>query len=362
MDSNVRVVSVDNVGRCILAARDIQAGDTVLEDEAVMLAPGGGDRVCLECGVECEVSCPDCSLPLCCQGGKHEAECDPRLVFPSHTSRHLGVAILRLLRCMDTMDNREVVTGLMSHLAERRCDPDYHHMLTTVRSLEPVLGHSYSEDQLLELAGIILTNTVQCNMVPGGADTGIGLYPTFSLLSHSCVANTRREADDGKIRLIATVNIPEGEQVLTSYKNPLLGSVARRCHFPRIWYFDCECRRCCDPTELGSHLSSLRCDQCSHGLLLPAHPRAHNSPWSCAQCQHTLSSHQTMTKTISMYRTLLACPLNVDIISKLINHLETLAHPQHYVIIQVNSKYHSKTENSHFGNIFSGQVEDDQHS
>ena len=87
----------------------------------------------------------------------------------------------------------------------------------------------------------------------------IGLFPVFSLLSHGCVANIRKEADRSKTLVVATVHIEDGEQILTSYKNPLLSSVSRRAHFPRIWYFDCECRRCCDPTELGSHTSTIRC-------------------------------------------------------------------------------------------------------
>ena len=82
----------------------------------------------------------------------------------------------------------------------------------------------------------------------------------------------------------ATVHIEDGEQILTSYKNPLLGSVSRRTHFPRIWYFDCECRRCCDPRELGSHMSTIRCLMCP-GMMVPSHPLSYHSPSQCDQCQ-----------------------------------------------------------------------------
>ena len=66
----VTVSSLPMVGRCALAARDIEAGEVVMEDEAVMVSPGGGRRVCLECGAGLpeEVTCTQCGLPVCCAG------------------------------------------------------------------------------------------------------------------------------------------------------------------------------------------------------------------------------------------------------------------------------------------------------
>ena len=110
-------------------------------------------------------------------------------------------------------------------------------------------------EEILRWAGIVLTNTASCNSLQGGEEVScIGLFPVFSLLSHGCVANTRRDTDRGRLRIIATVNIKAGEEIVSSYKNPLLGSVSRRSHFPTVWYFDCDCARCQDPQELGSNL------------------------------------------------------------------------------------------------------------
>ena len=66
----VTVSSLPGVGRCALAARDIEAGEVVMEDEALMVSPGGGRRLCLECGagVTEEVTCSQCGLPVCCSG------------------------------------------------------------------------------------------------------------------------------------------------------------------------------------------------------------------------------------------------------------------------------------------------------
>ena len=42
-------------------------------------------------------------------------------------------------------------------------------------------------------------------------------------------------------------------------------------------HFECLCTRCKDPTELGSHGSSIRCGECQKGFLIP-------SKWECNKC------------------------------------------------------------------------------
>ena len=300
----IRVEERVVVGRCLVASRDLQAGDLVLEDEAVVVVPGGGETLCLECGQETEEKCEKCGLAVCCDGPQHQTECQYNLSFPSNTTTHLGVAVVRLLHL--TQDwRRDEVYKLMDHLESRQTDPDWEMMETVVSCLEASLAGRYGREEILRSAGIILTNTASCNSLQGGEDHCIGLFPVFSLLSHSCVPNTRRDTDRGRMVVTATVPIKEGEQIVTSYKNPLLGSVSRRCHFPRVWYFDCECPRCGDPSELGSHLSTLLCQDCG-SLLLPSHPLHHNSPWTCSSCSLSLSSHQAMARCVTMYWALLA--------------------------------------------------------
>ncbi len=44
----------------------------------------------------------------------------------------------------------------------------------------------------------------------------------------------------------------------------------RRKKLKEKWFFDCNCKRCDDPTDLGSHVSTLRCSEenCSDGLVM----------------------------------------------------------------------------------------------
>jgi len=52
------------------------------------------------------------------------------------------------------------------------------------------------------------------------------------------------------------------------------------------WFFDCECPRCLDPTEMGSLMSAVKCSDCESGNLLPIDPKDLDSDWLCSQCKH----------------------------------------------------------------------------
>ncbi len=40
------------------------------------------------------------------------------------------------------------------------------------------------------------------------------------------------------------------------------GNIRRRDDIQRYWYFNCACQRCLDPTEMGTYMSAIRCNQC----------------------------------------------------------------------------------------------------
>jgi hypothetical protein len=114
----------------------------------------------------------------------------------------------------------------------------------------------------------------------GGVPRAHALYPVFSITNHCCVANTRHGREGEAFCLVATVDIAKGEEVTTAYNSPGLGSIARRPQFRQLWHFDCCCRRCADPAELGSLASALACPACP-AHLLPTAPLDAQSDWIC---------------------------------------------------------------------------------
>lgn len=70
----------------------------------------------------------------------------------------------------------------------------------------------------------------------------------------------------------ASVNVPENEELFASYTHSLSPTMLRREHLREGKYFDCECSRCADPTELGTHMSTLKCTKCDNGVVMSTNP------------------------------------------------------------------------------------------
>ena len=104
---------------------------------------------------------------------------------------------------------------------------------------------------------------------------------------------------------------------------------------PRKTHFYLSGERCSDATELGTNLSSLRCPMCA-GTMVSTHPTSYHSPWKCDTCHYTWSCHQVMSLNVRMYRGLVTCPETAEDLLSFIRRLETVAHPHHYIVLQVD--------------------------
>lgn len=63
------------------------------------------------------------------------------------------------------------------------------------------------------------------------------------------------------------------------------GTHERKEHLMVGKYFVCTCNRCIDPTELGTHLSSLKCHSCNKGFIISSNPQKEYSHWQCTSCE-----------------------------------------------------------------------------
>lgn len=62
------------------------------------------------------------------------------------------------------------------------------------------------------------------------------------------------------MKYLLTLNNNRGEHLNTMYTNALWGTQERRAHLMSTKYFKCSCKRCSDPTELGTNFSTLVCN------------------------------------------------------------------------------------------------------
>ena len=118
------------------------------------------------------------------------------------------------------------------------------------------------------------------------------------MMAHDCLPNTRHVFDEETlaISIYATRDIFKREPVTATYTQTLWDTTRRRAHLKIAKCFDCTCKRCCDPTELGTFASSILCCICE-GLVVSENPLENDSAWKCLSCNKVFSGIQ-VNKTL----------------------------------------------------------------
>jgi len=199
-----------------------------------------------------------------------------------------------------------------------------------------------TKDEVLRGIGIFCTNAAYM-----GHKNGRWLLPTFSFLSHSCVCNSRFFiSPHGGVVVRAQSLIKAGEEITISYFPTNRGNILRRQTIEDLWYFRCSCARCLDDTELGTFLSCVKCRKCQDGIFLPS-STSQESDWKCNACGLSISENTLIKLTRTLQEE--AKVKEPDDIISMIEKLEAVLHPQHFLIMELKQKWVSKaseTENS----------------
>ena len=132
------VMVTEEVGRCMVAARDIRAGETIFrETEPLVIGPGHeGPPLCLVCLAPCDggVTCDGCGYPVCDQqcGAEHQVtrECGllaraPAPVFPepgsvSEAAYHPILPLRLLLTMREDAAKARMAELFMDHMEDRK--------------------------------------------------------------------------------------------------------------------------------------------------------------------------------------------------------------------------------------------------
>ena len=188
-----------------------------------------------------------------------------------------------------------------------------------------------SERGIHNVTGIIDVNGMEMRLENGEA---IGIYPLFAMLEHSCTPNIKFSLNAKRQVIVkAAVDIKAEENLSIMYTNILWGTSARRDHLKTSKYFLCSCRRCADPTELGTHFSAHRCGTCPLGFLIPAAPLDEKAVWICTNCDKTTPAEDILERTLRVgeeVENVLAVP-SLNSLEDMIDRLaSTTVHPNHF--------------------------------
>lgn len=163
-----------------------------------------------------------------------------------------------------------------------------------------------------------------------------GLYPLTGLLNHQCTPNTRHSINKQFMQtLYATKRILKGEEIFTSYSQILWNTITRYIHLTLTKQFQCVCKRCEDPTENNTFLSSLKCfNKTCTGILLSQNPLQITSPWKCNIC----NSENHFQKVLKMQE-FISSIIKSTVRDKTVNQLLEFVNTKILKIVPVNSQF-----------------------
>ncbi|XP_075980489.1 SET and MYND domain containing, arthropod-specific, member 2 [Anticarsia gemmatalis] len=321
----------DTLGRHMIATRDIQQGEMILKEKPAVIGPRiSCTTICLSCGKYLDpqtleptwdyYKCSKCNWPMCgpeCENAEvHKPECkamtdrkyksDIKYQGPNKVqAAYCVISPLRVLLMQSSNPLQyENIMNLESHLEDRVNTPLYVVLKANlVTFVVQVLGLPFDEETILKVASIFDTNAFDVRSADGTKRLR-AIYLTASMMDHSCRPNTRHIflGDDYHLAVIATVPIAKGDLITATYSQSLWGTLDRRKFLIVNKYFACECDRCKDPTEFGTHLGNIYCSMCNNpfsaknewrgAMLVSTDPMDENAPWKCEKCEHSILSKQ----------------------------------------------------------------------
>lgn len=346
----------DDKGRFVRATRKIKAGEIIFIESPRVVAPRTLDPtpVCPECFFpvtdQQRHKCPKCDIPMC--GDKcistntfHADECSivssRRNPQQSPFQDYDLLAIIRFLawKKKDPLVYKEL-TSLANHKSNKIDSLDWPRISSMAERLENTFCiDGISKVEIEDAICILDTNSYQV-LSKLTCDSLCGLYPKAALLNHTCYkANTRPlfSANEYVMKIVAVDDIELGQDINTSYLGPFFTTLQRRAILKRGKSFECNCERCCDPTELGSYASAVKCKSCDKGWLLSSNPLVvTGAPLQCNNCPFSIETANVVQMDNKLTQELNKINRDsLDNIDKFLTVYSNHLHPNHSFLLQL---------------------------
>ena len=349
----------------MVASRRLKAGQEVLEDPPLAFAPlPYTSPVCLGChsSVPAELPrCPQCWWPLCslecATSSLHTQECS----ILAKDTQHVGapqcyeeslsydlIMVLRVLLLRASKPGAWRVVLDMEHHCDKRVEETELDHDILVHLIRDVFGLDYTEAELKQVRGAIATNSMQITS-PGGVYLR-ALHPRVRLFNHSCIPNLQLSFTDEGVLIVRTaVALEAGDPMHVTYTGTTIPLWERKSCLKNNYFFTCECTRCCDPTEMGTHFSNPRCPECYVRFMQPQ-TWVGTTIWVCPNCKIE-KTEQRVKEEVRISLTTLEMDDVVDNYSYkrlqyLLEQVEQDFHPQHYVWMKVAQKMLNKLKDA----------------
>ncbi|XP_035707105.1 SET domain-containing protein SmydA-8 isoform X3 [Folsomia candida] len=288
-----KVIHNSAKGNILIATRVITTWSTIEKERPLIVLPYSGndnrngsmDEMCIGCfkviNPQVNKTCSKCGWPVCgptCELIPDHARNECHILAKSQfiPSLYGSCMVIQVLRCL--LLKEEHPKSFKSVHTTEAIKKYFHEDITIEEKDVAILLGIISSNGLSQMADVIERNDERFTMY---------VYYYACIASHSCVPNARSVIrDTGRLELIATRPIQPGEEITISYIALLNGTLQRKESCAR-YYFTCDCPRCVDPTELGTHFSSIKCQQCRTGYISLHMGNSAMVQWICGDCSQT---------------------------------------------------------------------------
>ena len=172
--------------------------------------------------------------------------------------------------------------------------------------------------------------------IRGSGSSLRGLYPLTAMMNSSCCPNTQNSIDtDWVCRVRAVRKIRKGEEICDTYTATLTNTTCRRKSLKETKYFDCSCARCADPSELGSHFSTLVCRDPGCGGYMLCQDPLQTSHWECLKCHLQMSAADVVEEQEHWEEKIENTPRTLPDQENILAELLKIYHPNHHMCVDV---------------------------
>ncbi|XP_066945612.1 SET domain-containing protein SmydA-8-like [Macrobrachium rosenbergii] len=337
-------------GRYCVATRDIKPGEIIMREVPVAVGPKNMSiPLCLGCHrtVTGAYTCSKCNFPLCspsCENSIfHETECKvlskaKKLTYVMDTTQpDPAYECILPLRCLLTKytdpKKWKMITVLQDSMEFMDADWKQRVELNIINYLKNCMNFKGVEtDEIYRICGILTTNSFETNHNGQSVE---GVFPKVAMMAHDCSPNTENIYDRTmRATVRSTVFIPKGASITTAYTSLVTNTLGRRRSLLKSKFFECTCRRCADPTELGTHYSTLVCSQCG-GNVLSTDPMNFDAVWACQDCGSTVMGKEVEQTTGTLIKIFYDRDRSqIRPLENLIEFCSQKVHPSHQVPLE----------------------------
>ncbi|KAI9590497.1 SET domain-containing protein SmydA-8 [Glossina fuscipes] len=340
-------------GRGVFTTRKLKRGDIIFRDIPILIGLAARQEDTLNSCSICFKVLPDtkfmcrqgCALPVCSVCAKKKQHKDECALLKSWEPIEPDVAnsvIIRLIcvaRAINlSKEQRDLIYCLQANL-------DNNHR-TEVRNAAKCFNKFPTDKKLIEL----MNRTVAVLRTNGFDETADrtndnqeffyrALFPLFAIVNHDCVPNSYYMFEDKTNYMVlrASIDLPEGTEITTTYTKLFTGNIARHLFLKMKKNFTCKCPRCSDPTEKGAFISAVYCrDTNCSGLAVPEVTGLPHPNWNCLECKQK-STHAQMIKAQDFASGAINAKINSHSLKSLIIYLneksDSFIPNSNYVII-----------------------------